>query len=165
MNCFFLVPKWPFYCLRIHCFDTLRIYKYLGITDLPDSIRSTFLYILIFCMHIPCVLGRTPLWKFFALSYWFLCRVWGVQRCVYYGNQYNGNFFHIPHGLQNTHNRVSCIWSFYNCKIYPNRFFIYTFDKYIFKFKLDILSFEFNSIQSFIHFPFSHILFLFILIC
>jgi hypothetical protein len=44
--------------------------------------------------------------------------------------------------LQNIHSRVSYTWSFYNCKIFPIRFFINSFDKYIFKFKLDIHFFE-----------------------
>lgn len=127
-----------------HCSDTLYTYIYLDKEVLPDSTRNIFLYSPIFCMHSLCANVRVLLWKFFYQSYCSLCRVWGVKHCFYYDSLCSGNFFRIPRVLQNTRNKVSCIWSFYNCKISPNRFFINSFDKYIFKFKLDILFFEFN---------------------
>lgn len=145
------VRKLLFYCSGIRCFDTRRICRCRGITGQPDSTSNTFWCSQIFGMRILCVNVRISLWRFFVKSYGVLCTVWSVRSYVYCGSRYSGNFFHILHGLQNTHSTVSCILSYDNCKIYPHRFFIYAFDKYIFKFKLDIHSFwiQFTTLSYF----------------
>lgn len=152
MKSFFSGQRWLFCYWETHYSDTQYTYRYLDKEVQPDNIHSIFLCSLTFCMHILCVIEQALTWKFFFQSYCTLCRFWGVRHCFYYDSQYSGNRIHIIRVLQNTHSKVSYILSFYNCKIWPLRFFINSFDKYIFKFKLDF-SF-FISLYSFLFSPY-----------
>lgn len=140
-KCSFWGQRWPFYYWETHYSDTQYTCRYLDRGAQPDSIHNIFLCSLTFYMHNLYVIARVLTWKFFFQSYCSPCRFWGVRHCFYYDSRHSGNRIRIIHELQNTHSKVSYILSFYNCKIWPLRFFINSFDKYIFKFKLDILFF------------------------
>lgn len=138
---FFWVRKWLFYYWVIRYFGSQHTCRYPYIAVLPGSTNSIFLYSLTFCTRSLCVLWPLPPWGTFSPNYYSPYKSSYDRHHSCCDSQRSGSKIRIQLVLRNTRSTISYIWSFYNCKIWSIRFFINSFPKYIFKFKLDFLSF------------------------